>query len=80
MNQHIKELAEQAYAFAYQECKKNDRPGGVGDHIWVTLAMGKLTELVIEECAEFARQHNLKRADRSYMIHEAIKDYFKVEK
>lgn len=39
----------------------------------------KFIELIVGECAEFARQHNLEKADRSYMIHCAMKDYFGVE-
>jgi hypothetical protein len=39
----------------------------------------KFTELIVGECAEFARQYNLEKADRSYMIHQAMKDYLGVE-
>jgi hypothetical protein len=38
-----------------------------------------LIELVVRECAEFARQHLLEKADRSHMIHRAIKEHFGVE-
>jgi hypothetical protein len=31
---------------------------------------------VIRACAEFARQHNLKLAQRSYMIHKNMKEHF----
>ena len=39
----------------------------------------KFAELIVRECAEFARQHNLEKADRSHMIHKAIKEHFGVE-
>lgn len=39
----------------------------------------KFAELIIRECAEFARQHNLEKADRSHMIHKAIKQHFGVK-
>jgi len=35
-------------------------------------------ELIVRECAEFARQYNLEKADRSHMIHDAIKEHFGV--
>lgn len=34
--------------------------------------------LIVQECAEFARQHNLEHAERSHMIHKAIKEHFGV--
>lgn len=37
-------------------------------------------ELIVQECAEIARQQNLEKAERSYMIHEAIKEHFGVNK
>ena len=40
----------------------------------------KFSELIIMECAEFARQHNLQKADRSHMIHQAMKEHFGVGK
>jgi hypothetical protein len=39
----------------------------------------KFAELIVRECAEFARQHNLEKADRSHLIHRAIKQHFGVE-
>ena len=39
----------------------------------------RFAELIIEECASVARVHNLKTADRSHMIHKAIKQHFGVE-
>lgn len=41
--------------------------------------LAEFAELIINECAKFARQYNLEKADRSYMIHEAIKQQFGVE-
>ena len=39
----------------------------------------KFAELIVQECAEFARLHNLRHADRSHMIHKAIKEEFGVK-
>ena len=36
-------------------------------------------EQIVRECAEFARQHNLEAAERSYMIHDAIMKHFGVK-
>jgi hypothetical protein len=44
-----------------------------------TKFMEQFAELIVRECAEFARQHNLEKADRSHMIHKAIKQHFGVE-
>ena len=42
------------------------------------LNVEKFALLIVRECAEFSRQHNLQKADRSYMIHHAIKEHFGV--
>jgi hypothetical protein len=47
-----KELANKAFSFAWDICKKEGRKGGEGDHIWVSLAMGKLCELTVNECIQ----------------------------
>ncbi len=52
MNDRIKELVNQAGKFAYDICKAENRPGGGGDHIWLTMFTGKLSELIVEECAQ----------------------------
>jgi hypothetical protein len=39
----------------------------------------KFAELIVRECAEFSRNYNLEKAERSYMIHKAIKEHFGVE-
>jgi len=69
MNKRIKELADKAgfpvydKHYAYIE----------GEFI------EKFAELIVKECAEFARQHNLQKADRSHMIHREMKEHFGVE-
>ena len=50
----IKSIAVEAFDFAYKKCKEMGRDGGNGDHIWVTLVMGKLTHLLVNECAKLA--------------------------
>jgi hypothetical protein len=65
MNKRIRELADQ--------CWIND---GEPDSYF---SQQKFAELIVRECAEFARQHNLEKADRSHMIHKAIKEHFGVE-
>ena len=48
--------------------------------VWFTRPeMEKFAELIVRECATFSRQHNLENADRSYMIHTAMKEHFGVE-
>ncbi len=65
MNERIKELAEQCW---------NNRPEGQ-----LHFDNEKFAELIVRECAEFARQHNLEKADRSHMIHKAIREHFGVD-
>jgi hypothetical protein len=57
MNETSRKIAEQAFSFAYEECKKVGRTGGDGDHIWVALAMGKQHELIVKECIYLCEQH-----------------------
>ena len=63
MNERIRELAREAGFYANPDVEKFE----------------KFAELIVQECAEFARQHNLEKADRSHMIHKAIKQHFGVE-
>jgi hypothetical protein len=42
-------------------------------------AIERLYQLMVEEFSVFARQHNLENADRSYMIHQAVKRHFGVD-
>ena len=63
MNERIKELAEQAELNLELQ----------------SLRVEKFAELIVKECAEVARQHNLEKADRSYMIHKVINQHFGVE-
>ena len=72
MNERIRELAEQAGISLSQKDYS---------YYWVESAedIEKFAELIVRECAEFARQHNLEKADRSHMIHKAIKEHFGVE-
>ena len=63
MNDRIRELAREAGFYANPDVEKFE----------------KFAELIVQECAEFARQHNLEKADRSHMIHKAIKQHFGVE-
>jgi hypothetical protein len=65
MNERIKLLAEKCW---------NERPEGQ-----LHFDNEKFAELIVRECAEFARQHNLEKADRSHMIHKAIREHFGVE-
>ena len=69
MNKRIRELYNQSLVV------QND------DAQWIEseLDSEKFAELIVRECADFSRQHNLQKADRSYMIHRAIKEHFGVE-
>ena len=71
MNDRIKELAEQA---GYKPL-----PGFEFANSLEETYLEKFAKLVVQECAEFARQHNLQKADRSYMIHRAMGEHFGVE-
>ena len=71
MNEQIKQLAIESKLIA---------PEYNGfDNTRLSISQQKFAELIVLECAEFARQHNLEKADRSHMIHKAIKEHFGVE-
>ena len=74
MNQRIKEFIDKANG--YWEHGDFNMPKTVcfSEHDIELFA-----ELIVKECADFARQHNLEKADRSHMIHKAIKQHFAVE-
>lgn len=65
MNKRIQELAQQCW---------DGRPEGQ-----LHFDNEIFAKLIVRECAEFARQHNLEKADRSHMIHKAIQKHFGVE-
>lgn len=71
MNERIRELAEQIVG--------PSRLHGGEFALMGNKQVEKFAELIVQECAQFARQHNLKHADRSYMIHKAIEQYFGVK-
>ena len=71
MNERIRELSEQAEKYADDNFR--------GEPTWSEAFESKFAELIVRECAEFARQHNLEKADRSHMIHKAIKEHFGVD-
>jgi len=71
MNERIQELATQAEKYADDNFK--------GEPSYSEAYDAKFAELIVRECAELARQHNLEKADRSHMIHKAIKEHFGVE-
>jgi hypothetical protein len=72
MNERIKALSD----IAYKNHLKNNPHSSFGRR---TDYDKEFAELIIRECAEFARQHNLDNAERSHMIHKAIKAHFGVE-
>ena len=72
MNERIKELAEQAELIEIVDDAYQERG------TWQPF-VEKFAELIVQECAEFARQHNLQKADRSHMIHRAMKEHFGVK-
>lgn len=72
MNERIKELSD----IAYKNHLKNNPESSFGRR---TDYDKEFAELIVRECAEFARQHNFKKADRSYLIHKAIKQHFEVK-
>ena len=82
MNKRIKELAKQAeitlVLTEYTGCLSGQE-FLVTDRNLTNIHLEKFAELIIRECAEFARQHNLEKADRSHMIHKAIREHFGVD-
>ena len=77
MNEQIESYLKQHYCRDY-----NNSYGDVveDDHYFMYREdIDGLIELVVRECAEVARQHNIKTAERSYMIHKAIKEHFGVK-
>ena len=77
MNEQIKQLEKDALYFALQF--RAGLNGDLTDYETEIIFREKFAELIVRECAEFARQHNLEKADRSHMIHKAIKKHFGVE-
>jgi hypothetical protein len=72
MNERIRELADESAKYSatmFLPTGKN------GDELFIE----KFAELIIQECASIARQTNLEKAGRSYMVHKAIKEKFSIE-
>jgi len=65
MNERIRELAEQAGLNA---------PYGSDHEGLRDFDYKKFAELIVQECASIARQTNLEKAGRSYMVHKVIKE------
>lgn len=65
MNERIKELLDESGLLKYTKI--------------VVPEYEMFAKLIVQECAEFARLHNLRHADRSHMIHKAIKEEFGVK-
>jgi len=76
MNEATRRIAEQAFSFAYVECKKMGRKGGEGDHIWVSLAMGKQHELIVNECV--SKIESLELSIGPFVM-STVKEHFGVE-
>lgn len=75
-------LAEEAMHYAYNICKENNRKGGVGDHIWFTLTMGRYTELLVEECARSCERVGVLEQEEPVgsMYAHAIREKFDLSK
>jgi len=55
-------------------------PKGIaGESKELSEMVNHFAKLLVQECSEFSRQHNLKKAGRSYLIHDAIEEHFGVE-
>ena len=50
MNERIKELAEKSFADAYRICKECDHTVGETDSIFVSLAVSKFAEQIVQDC------------------------------
>ena len=77
MNERIRELVEQATSIV--EVKHEGYRGKGYTTQDEFFDKEKFAELIVRECVEIARQHNLEKADRSHLIHRAIKQHFGVE-
>ena len=79
MNERLKELAEEAFTYAYTTCKEN----GVSEtnSIWLSIALGKLSELVIKECAYVAdaKEQGDEKYDKEISVSWYIKKHFGIE-
>ena len=77
MNSKIQQLAQ-----AYLESERFDKYGESTQedrYVFYPDELSEFVESIVAECAEFARQHNLAQADRSHLIHRAIREHFGVE-
>jgi hypothetical protein len=77
MNERIRQLAqvylEPERFNSYGESTQEDH------YVFYPDELAEFVRVIVDECADFARQHNLEKADRSHLIHRAIKQHFGVE-
>lgn len=77
MNEQIRKLAQPHLAHerfnSYGESTQEDYYEFYPDEL------ASFVQAIVDQCAEFARQHNLEKADRSHLIHRAIREHFGVE-
>lgn len=78
MNDNLRKIAEEAFTTAYQVCKENGRAGGDGDHIWVSVAIGKAVDLAIQQCCTVVDDAVLHREPASTYSNK-IREHFGVE-
>ena len=76
MNERIQQLAAHAKAYANQ-CTK-DIDGDVSWH-WMEYYTEKFAELIVQECAEFANNHNEEVEGVTLGVGQALKKHFGVE-
>jgi len=72
MNDITRELAHRAFEFAYQNCKDVDHKVGSNDTIFVSFAMGRYHELIVQECARWL-------STREFASPAALKQHFGVK-
>ena len=76
MNERIQQLAAHAKAYANQ-CTK-DIDGDVSWH-WMEYYTEKFAELIVQECCQFANNHNEEVEGVTLGIGQALKKHFGVE-
>lgn len=47
----VNRLAKDSLEFAYRACREAEHKVGDNDHIFMSLVMGRLSDLIVNECA-----------------------------
>jgi hypothetical protein len=77
MNERIWELKRQAMLFAQEKCdgQTTDMHGNLRSNIWTE----KFAELIVNQCADIAQQHNKSPVAAPLAIGYVIREHFGVK-